>query len=494
MLLLGSAVFFTACSLAPDYEQPAMPVADNYQTAATTAEGAEQSSDQTYQSIAWQDFISDPQLSQLISEALSNNRDLRVAALRVEQAQAIYRIEKSQQYPSVGITGSGTHQKSPLLYNNDEAIHQYQANIGVAAYELDFFARIRNLSEAALQDYLATESAHLSAQVSLISEVAGRYVDYQRVATELELMQQDVESSEQLYSLVEKRVNSGVDNQSALAQANALRQTAKMGLLRNQRELILLQNSLNLLVGKSVAINAVELDSEFVLQEIPAGLPADLLVHRPDILQAESRLRAANANIGVARANFFPRITLTANAGVASDNLSNLFDSSSDAWLFKPDIYLPIFQGGANKARLNAAKAEQAIAIAEYEKSIQQAFKEVANALQTHELLQQQDEASKEQFESIRYIFRLTEERFNQGIESHLSLLYAYREVLAARQQVLSTRQQWLLNRIELYRALGGGWQQTAAVAATEDSVPNTNSSEIISSEANRIEANNVGS
>lgn len=441
----------TACSMAPKYQQPEMPVADQF--------NSEQSAE--YQAIAWQDFVLDAQLESLIQQALENNRDLRIAALNVQKLQAQYRIQKSEQWPNLGVNGAAQHQHLPdhMTTAPNGTSHTYQMNLGLAAYELDLFGRVNSLSRAALQQYIASEEAQRSVQISLIAELSNRYIEYMAAVTELDLLRQDTDSSEELYRLIQRRVENGIDNPAAEAQARALLQTVRIRLLQKEQSVVELFNSIQLLAGGAVTLEKPDMTKAVVLQAIPAGLPADLLQNRPDIREAEAQLKAANANIGAARANFFPRISLTANAGVASTSLSELFESGSEAWLFTPQIYLPIFHAGANKANLKKAQIERDIAVANYDKRIQTAFKEVADQLHLHTQLQGQRAASDEQLDAVKTVYDLTEKRYRQGVESHFNVIQAYRDVLDIQQQNIDLNRQLLASRINLYKVLGGGWQ-----------------------------------
>lgn len=473
-----------ACSLAMKYEQPELPVPEKFLentevlsetlpekqpetdsiSSLSTAE-QDKNKNQTkalekHSLEDWQTFIVDEQLKKLISIALENNRDLRVAALNVEKAKAIYRIEKSDPFPELAVQGNGQHRKtSSNVAGGGATTHEYQVNVGVAAYELDFFARVHNLSKAALQQYLATEEAQRSAQISLIAEVSTYYINYQLTRAELILLKANLVSSDELLSLMEKRAQAGIDKPMQLEQSRMMYQSARLYVLQKQQEQESLKNALQLLLAKPISIEPIDANQQLFMEEVPEGLSSDLLVNRPDIRQAELMLKKANANVGVARANFFPRISLTANTGVASNSLSNLFESDSDAWLFKPEIYIPLFRGGANKSGLKQAKVDQEIAVAQYEKSIQLAFREVVDALQANTLLQEQNQASEKQLQAAQTLYRFAQSRFDQGLDNRMNLLNAYQDFLSAQQQDFLIRKKYSLSRIQLYKALGGGWK-----------------------------------
>lgn len=455
LLLCLLILMHTACSLATKYEQPELPVPANF-----LQENKAQSSNNENLGLvlSWQNFFQDEQLKALIQTALENNRDLSVAALNVEKARALYRIERSDAFPQLALQGSGQHQNvSSNLVGGGSTAHEYQANVGIAAYELDFFARVKSLSESALQQYLATEEAKESAQITLIAELSSAYIQYQLASAELQLFQDALLDSEQVLAMVEKRAQMGIESPASLEQSKINYQQTHINVLRKKQDLSRTRNALHLLLAQVVDINVIDLNGHRFLGDVPAGLNSEVLFNRPDIKQSENYLRKANANIGVARANFFPRITLTANAGVASNSLSNLFEENSETWLFKPEIYIPLFRGGANKAGLKQAKIEQTIAVKQYEKSIQAAFREVSDALQANTFLTEQEKRIEKQLQSAKEIYGFTEERYEKGLDNQISLLKAHQTMLASEREALSLRQQKLLSRIQLYKAVGGG-------------------------------------
>ncbi len=444
------------CTLAPEYQQPASPVP------ATAGDGG---ADDPLVLPGWEALFQDPQLQQLIRTALSNNRDLRLALLDVAEARAQYRIEGSALYPELSVDGDGTRQRLPadLSQTGDSNIQtQYSVGLGVAAYEVDLFGRLRSLKQSALQQYLATEEARRSAHITLVSEVANAYLTLQADRRNLRISRETVDAQQESVDLVNGRFELGLSSELEVRQAEVALETARASQARFQRLVAQDRNALAVLVGAPLPplpdSPADELDRELAaLPEIPAGVPSAVLRQRPDIQQAEYNLKAANANIGAARAAFFPRITLTGSAGTASSELSGLFDSGSESWSFSPSISLPIFSGGRNRANLDVAEVRRDQNVARYEQTIQTAFQEVSDALQARGSFTEQEQAQNALVTATRRSLTLAEARYEQGADDYLAVLDARRELLNAEQELVSVRLQKLANRITLYRALGGG-------------------------------------
>ena len=453
-----------ACSLAPSYEQPALPVAAHWQK----ADAADVQPD-TLQaaSIAWSDFFQDAQLKSVIAAALDNNRDLRVATLNIERARAMYNIQSADRLPNLALNGNGARQRLPADVNPTGRAgvnSSYFAGVGLAAFEIDLFGRVRNLSEAALQRYFATEQAQRSAQISLIAEVANTYEALVADRRLLQLTDNTLASRADSYDRQKQLYAEGASSEYDLRQAESLFEAAKAARAQQERRKTLDENALTVLVGQPLAAdigtaNAASASAGQVLPDLPAGLPSDLLTARPDILQQEAVLRSQNANIGAARAAFFPRISLTGNFGSASSQLSGLFDSGSRSWSFLPQISIPIFEGGRNIANLNVAETDKKIAVAQYEKTVQVAFREVADALAGRATLADEAGAVKAQeaAESARYGFARS--RYEAGYSSYLEYLDAQRSLFAIQQQSIQVQLAELQNRITLYKVLGGGWK-----------------------------------
>lgn len=453
----------SGCSMNPEYSQPAAPVDNAWPAADSYPSGT---STQAAELGDWRGFFKDPALVKLIDNALNNNRDLRVAALNVESYQAQYRIQRSQLYPQLDANGSGTRQRLPdgINQSGESSISsQYSATLGVSAWELDFFGRLRSLSDQALQQYLATEQAARSTQISLVANVATAYLQWQADMALLKLTQDTLDTYEASYQLTQRSFDVGVSDALSLSQARTSVDSARVSLAQYQRQVAQDRNALILLLGTSLPDNlpqGLPLNSK-ILESVPAGLPSDLLQRRPDVLQAEFQLKAANANIGAARAAFFPSIRLTANAGTSSSQLSGLFDSGSGSWLFQPQISLPIFNAGNLRANLDYAELQKDVQVAQYEKAIQTAFQEVADQLAARTTYREQLEAQRALLESTETYYDLAERRYRTGVDSYLTLLDAQRQLFSVRQQLISDRLAQLSSEVELYKALGGGWSDT---------------------------------
>lgn len=456
LTLLTSALVLTGCAnLAPTYERPTAPVPAAYPDAAESGAAAD---------IEWRTFFADAKLRGLIELALTNNRDLRVAVLNIEQARAQYRVQDAQTLPTVNAAGSGTAARTPAgLSGTGSAVtsHQYSANLGISAYELDLFGRVRNLSNQALEKYLATEQARRTTQISLVAEVTTAYLNWAADLERLALARETLRSQSESYQLTQTRVALGAASALTLRQLQTSVESARVDVARYTGQVAQDRNALALLLGapvpEALAPSALA-DSLNALPELPAGVPSDLLLRRPDLLQSEHQLKAATANIGVARAAFYPRISLTATAGSSSTDLSGLFKAGSGSWSFIPQISLPIFDGGANQANLDSAKAAQGIALAQYEKAIQTAFREVADALAQRSAVGDQVQAQTDLVEASGDVLQMSQARFDRGVDSYLDVLDAQRSWYSARQTLIGTRLARVTNGVTLYKALGGGW------------------------------------
>jgi multidrug efflux system outer membrane protein len=456
--LLSLAVLLAGCSLVPEYQRPASPSAAQYpqgrvypaQTLAPT------------RTEDWRTLFNDPALQQLIESALVNNRDLRVAALNVEAFQAQYRIQRADLLPALSANASESRQRLPPSVTRSKAMinSTYAVNLGVSAYELDFFGRVRSLSEQALQTWLATEQARRSAELSLVANVANAYLTWRADQELLELTRQTLTADEQSLRLTTRNRDAGKSSALEQAQAKTSVDSSRANLARYQRQVAQDLNSLTLLVGTQVpaTLPAQPLSSD-LLQQLPAGLPSDLLQRRPDILQAEYKLKAANANIGAARAAFFPSVSLTANAGTSSRDLSGLFSAGSGTWTFQPQINLPIFNAGSLRASLDYSKLQKDVAVAEYEKSIQTAFQEVADGLAARGTYQQQLQAQRDLVQATLDYYNLAQHRYQNGVDSSLTFLDAQRSLFSSQQGLITDRLAQLVAEVNLYTALGGGWR-----------------------------------
>ena len=460
-LVVAVAIATTnACSLIPEYLRPQAPVPETFPNAdAKAASSATQLSD-----IPWQDYFADAQLREVIGLALNNNRDLRVAALNIEKARALYRVQRADMFPRIGITGTETAQRLPgdLTSSGDATTtHQYSATVGFSAYELDFFGRIRSLNAQALEQYLGTEEAKRSAQISLVAEVANVWLILAADKERLALALSTFETRQKSYELIRRTFEVGVGSALDVRQAETLMESARTDVARYIAQEAKDANALALIVGTTVSADllpAILSDSVSAITEVPAGVPSEVLTRRPDVLQAERALRAANANIGAARAAFFPSITLTAGAGVASDSLGGLFSGGGGTWSFIPQIKLPIFEAGRLTANLEATKVQREINVAQYEKAIQTAFREVADAFAEKSTLAERLDARRKLVEATKASFTLSEARYKSGIDSYLGLLDSQRALYLSQLDLIEIRLIESANRVALYKVLGGGW------------------------------------
>lgn len=448
----------TGCSLIPNYQQPTAPVAGQWNTV-----DAQQSAVTLPN---WREFFQDPALQTLIETALVNNRDMRIAALNVEAFRAQYRIQRSALYPSLDASGGANRQRIPGNMNpvgSDSTINsQYSASLGISAWEVDLFGRLNSLREQALASYFASEQAQRSTQLSLIASVATAWLTLQADQETLQLVHDTLATYEDSLRLVKRSYDAGVASALELQQARTAANSARVSLAQFERQSVQSRNALNLLLGGNAPVDLATPVAlrNFEFAKLPVGLPADLLQRRPDILQAEFDLKAANANIGAARAAFFPSISLTATAGSLSPDLSGLFASGSGSWLFQPSINIPIFNAGRLRANLDYSEIQKDINIARYEKTIQTAFQEVADGLIERSTYKQQLAAHDALVKSGEEYYALADRRYREGIDNQLTLLDAQRLLFNAQQQRISTQFAQLASEINLYKALGGGYTQ----------------------------------
>ena len=479
--LLSAAVvtLLGACTLEPAYQRPAAPVPP---LVAGTVAGAAAAD------IGWRAFFPDPQLQQLIVLALANSRDLRVAALNVLSAQAQYRIQRAQLFPGIDATAVEQAQHIPLGVLEEEAppgtvsggagratglpsgitTHTYNVGVGITNYELDLFGRVRSLSHAALQQYFGSDETRRSVQLSLVAQVAIAYITVLADQTLIDITRETLQSQEQSYALTQKLFNGGTTTELALRQAESTVDTAQANLAQYDREQAQDRDALQLLIGAPIP-DSVDfsrgLDRANMVSELEEGIASDVLLRRPDVLAAEHQLMAANAQIGAARAAFLPTITLTGDFGTESAQLSGLFRGGSHAWAFSPQVSLPLFAGGANVANLQATKLARDTAVAQYEKVIQTAFREVADALVARGTLDAQLAAQQALVSATEKAYRLADMRYRGGVDSYLAALDAQRALYGAQQQLQAVRLERLQNLVTLYKALGGGLREQDSVA-----------------------------
>lgn len=458
-LALASA----ACTLAPRYERPEPPVPDEW--SAPMSDSAVQAKEgESIDALPWREFVLSPKLEGLIELALDNNRDLRIAALNVERARGLYRIQRSDLLPNADVTGNYTRQRVPATATfpgREGVIEQYSASVG-ASFELDFFGRLRSLNRAALEDFLAQESSRRSFQISLIAEVAQAFLVTANDLALKELAEATLRNQDEWFALTQERHRLGAASGLELNQAQTQVESARADAARYAGDVARDLNALRVLVGANIPSELQPASSDAqsaLLESVPVELPSRVLLNRPDILAAEHTLRAANANIGAARAAFFPRISLTGNAGYISTELSDLFESNNRTWSFVPQLSVPIFQGGRLKADLDVAHVDREIALARYEQAIQIGFQEVSDALALTGTLARQLEAQERLVQASARAFELSQARREAGQDSYLILLDAQRSFYGAQQGLIATRLAEQTNLVTLYRALGGGWE-----------------------------------
>lgn len=469
---IGAALMLaavTACTLAPHYDRPSAPVPATWTGGSPASVNTTAAPD-----IGWRQFFPDPGMQRLIELALANNRDLRVAALNVQATQAQYRVQRATLFPSVALTGLEQVEKYPAgvsptqgasagISTGGQTIRFYEAGVGFTSYEIDFFGKIRSLNRVAFEEYLSTEETRRSTQLSLIAQVVSAYLAVLADETILKVTRETLQSQTTSYDLTKRSLDAGTTTALAFRQAASTVDTAKANLAAYTRQAAQDRNALALLIGgplpEDISFEA-DLGTVNLSADLPAGIPSQVLANRPDVLAAEHTLIAANADIGAARAAFFPSITLTGSYGSASTQLSGLFKAGSSAWTFSPQISLPIFAGGANKANLDLSKIEKDIDVAEYEKALQTAFREVDDALAARRTLDDQLAAQRAVLEDTSQSYQLADLRFKNGVDSFLPVLDAQRALYAAQQSVISLELVRLQNMATLYKALGGGMQE----------------------------------
>lgn len=457
-LILIASTAVGACTMAPDYKRPTLPVAQTWSTPTAEPTGSVTAAD-----LDWRQVLADPRLQGVVDLALKQNRDLRVAVLNIEKARAQYGIQRSALFPAVnGVLGEQRNRTPASTSQTGAALETevYSATIGFTAYELDIFGRVRSLKDAALQSYLATSETSRSVRTSLIAETANAWLTLAADQDRLALAKSTLATREDSLRLVRQRVDGGAGSLLDLRNAETLAETARSDVAIYTAQVAQDLNALTVLAGGEVPADLLPsngLASAQILADLPAGLPSDVLVRRPDVLAAEHQLQGANANIGAARAAFFPRISLTGSTGTASGELDGLFKSGTGAWSFAPSISLPIFAGGANVAGLDSAKASRDIAVATYEKTVQTAFREVSDALSVRATVADRVAAQERLVTAATDSQRLSQQRRDAGLDSALTLLDSQRTLYVAQQGLITARLARATNLVTLYKTLGGG-------------------------------------
>lgn len=458
MSIVLSSLLFSGCvSLAPDYERPNSPVPSTWKI-----DVKEKS--QNAQALTWEAFIRDERLQSVIRQSLEQSRDLRKAIANIEAARATYRVQRSTELPTIDASASGS--KARAVTNNGTAITQSSsATVGISNYELDFFSKARNLSEAEFETYKGVKEAERLVRLTLIAETTTAWLTYASDQTSLTLSKQTEQSAKRSLDLIQKRVEFGIDSNVSLYSAGSIYQQAKVDVASYTSKVAQDLAALELLVGGVIDEKLLPTElgnaSQLWLGDVPIGLSSDVLLNRPDVLEAEHNLKSANANIGVARAAYFPSITLTSNGGIGSSSLMGLFSGgTSTIWSFVPNINLPLFDAGEREANLDYAKAKRDLYVASYELAIQTAFKEVNSALARRVTMNDQLEAQRALVEANTKSYEIYDARYQKGVDTYLNALLAQRSMYASEQNLISVRLEALLNRVTLYQVLGGDFAQ----------------------------------
>lgn len=454
MTVSAAVLLLSGCSLIPEYNRPPSPLPASYT--------ADDISETNAAPESWQQYFTDPALQNLINIALEQNRDLRIAALRIEEARAQYDIQRSEKLPT--ITATTSYDRSRLIFAKGETfdVDMYRVGIGISNFEIDFFGRIKSLSEAVLEDYLATREARQTIRTSLIAEVAAAYVNARALSERQLLAEKTLAAREVSYTRIKRRFDAGIDTALDVKTAKMQMESARASVPALNQEHIRAINALLLLIGdQSVTLpsETAPLDA-LAFSPIPAGLPSELLERRPDIRAAEHKLKAANANIGAARAALFPRLQLTTNIGLVNEHFTKLLSNGINAWAFTPQIILPIFTNKRNQANLNVSRARMEIAVAEYEKAIQGAFREVADTLLAREQIEKQIDAQSNAAGADRERLKLVTRRYEKGVANYLELLDAQRSLFDSEKALVQLKQLSLSNAINLFKVLGGEWSR----------------------------------
>ncbi len=460
LTFIGLTIFLCGCPKPATYTRPQLPAPSTWPESAAGQDVAPNAP--AAAELKWQEFFASRQLQSVIDLALANNRDLRIATLNIEKVQALYRIQRAELYPTVSFSASADAYRVPENLSGNghpKTVSQFTVGLGTASWELDFFGRIRSLKSAALEQYLGTEQVRSAAQISLVAAVANSYLTLAADRENLKLAQETLETQQAFLDLISQSRNLGIASDLEVREAQSQVDAARVDISRYNGLIALDQNALNLVAGAPVSADLLSenLDSVAKLKDVSAGMPSDVLLRRPDILAAEHQLMAANANINAARAAFFPRIALTAAAGITSGDLGNLFKPAAGTWEFAPQLSLPIFDSGARQANYRATQLDRDIMIAQYEKSIQTAFREVSDALNLRTILITQQDAQQSLVNTLAETHRLSEARYKGGIDSYLTVLVAQRTLYAAQQQLVGVRLARLSNLVTLYKVLGGG-------------------------------------
>ena len=453
-LLTLSAVFVLAgCSLAPDYQRPTLPVPQQF----SLSQNALVSAPVGYQDTGWRSFFVDSQVKALIGEALVNNRDLRMAVLKVQEARAQYGVTDADRYPQLTAGSSGTY--SGKLKGDSSTDRELEAGLNLS-FDLDFFGRLKNMREAERQNFFASEEARRAVHISLISNVSQSYFNQRLAYAQLQIAEETLQNYQRSYAFVEKQLLTGSTNVLALEQARGVIESTRSEIAKRKGELAQANNALQLLLGTYGKLPNDQMRSSGDIKPVtlPPSLSSQILLQRPDILEAEHGLMAANANIGAARAAFFPSITLTSSVSSSSSDLSSLFNATSGMWNFVPKIDIPIFNAGRNQSNLDLAEIRQQQSVVNYEQKIQNAFKEVADALVLRQSIADQISGQQRYLTSLQITLQRARALYQNGAVSYIEVLDAERSLFATQQSLLDLNYAQQVNEIKLFAALGGGW------------------------------------
>lgn len=469
IIILGlTAVLLSGCSMAPDYARPTLPVENAWPQGNAAGQQAATDTGAFTADMDWRQFLRDPAMCRLVETGLENNRDLRVAVLNIEKARAQYRIQRADRLPTVNADAGSTQQRTPASLSGTGSgvtSHSYAVGLGVSSFELDLFGRVKSLSDEALETFLATTEARRGTYISLVAEISSDYLGLVADRERLKLDRETMDSHGRTLALTRRLYEEGQATELDVRQAEASLATARAQEAASRTQVGQDENALRLALGAALPADLQTPDTLGDVvepEDVRAGLPSELLARRPDILQAEHQLKAANADIGAARANFFPKISLTGSLGTSSDELSGLFETASRTWTFAPQLVLPLFDFGRNQATLDASKASRDIAVAQYEKSVQTAFREVSDALAVRATIQERIAALEDSVRASRRSLELSQKRFADGTDSFLPVLVAQRTLYNAQTALLTLRLSRLNNLLTFYKALGGGWDAAA--------------------------------
>lgn len=453
--------FISGCSMIPEYSKPGGAVPEEFDTANKNIEKAESALD-----IKWEDFFKDEKLKVIIATALENNKDLELASLDVEKMRTLYKIKRDDLLPTIGVGASGSKQRVPgdlSMLGRSTENEKYGIDLGVNSWEIDFFGRLKSLEKKALQEYMATEYARKSAQIVLVSQIAEAYVTFAADMENLSLAKSTYDTQKSSYDLIENRYDSGLATRLDLKQAQTRVDSAKTDIEKFKEIVVLDHNRINFLAGTIISAELLpeDLSDAKGFYEFSPGISSRVLLNRPDVLRSESMLKAANANIGAARAAFFPKIALTSTIGTASAELSGLFNSGSDTWLFGSSVSIPVFNPGV-WSNLRVSKVQKKIAVAQYQKTIQSAFRDASDVLAGKAAVKEQIKAQESLVNAAKEAYELSNERYEIGTGPYLNVLDAQRSFYAAKQGLILIKQKEMINQINLYSVFGGGGNESS--------------------------------